>query len=550
MDVAEGERAQSGTTPAKADSGEAQAGPGPEHFGILAAGERQDWDELARILIRNGLLLTQTESVEPAVAALAAMPESDRTAVLARHPRLRPFLEFCGLIALAEPYPIATQDLQRGDQRAADEITALVVALQARRLQGRFDLAAELATAAAPHVLTATRFPGSAAEKLAAGFFSQAADSYLMVGDDVRARRALQLSWRWRHVDALGFIAHRTAATLAAQSALAGALAEADGWVAESRRWPGKLDERYATHFGFGSPLAEFLCALDRLDSPGAEEFLVELPRDTATFELHHWVVWARVHGLLLFNRPAEALRLLDLETPPPGLPASHADARLRIDAYLAAGDTAAAAAALGREPADGWRTLRLARLAAMAGDAEGALRRLGEFTAPNRRLTLEASTLRAACLLSEGREQEARREFEHLLTALEDNRSAILTISASSARALLLLCSEHPRAGEVGRALREWGHDPVYPFAAASASAPRSGSGSGSRSGSGDFTLTTREAVILRYIADGVPRATIARNEVVSLNTVKSQVAALYRKLGATTAEQAVARARVLGLL
>lgn len=42
----------------------------------------------------------------------------------------------------------------------------------------------------------------------------------------------------------------------------------------------------------------------------------------------------------------------------------------------------------------------------------------------------------------------------------------------------------------------------------------------------------------------------TIARQEVVSINTVKTQISRLYRKLDASNAADAVVRARALGWL
>ncbi len=51
---------------------------------------------------------------------------------------------------------------------------------------------------------------------------------------------------------------------------------------------------------------------------------------------------------------------------------------------------------------------------------------------------------------------------------------------------------------------------------------------------------LTEREVVILKHLAAGTPRVTIARQEVVSINTVKTQISRLYRKLDASNAADA----------
>ena len=53
-----------------------------------------------------------------------------------------------------------------------------------------------------------------------------------------------------------------------------------------------------------------------------------------------------------------------------------------------------------------------------------------------------------------------------------------------------------------------------------------------------------------MKHLAAGTPRVTIARQEVVSINTVKTQISRLYRKLDASNAADAVVRARALGWL
>jgi LuxR family maltose regulon positive regulatory protein len=61
---------------------------------------------------------------------------------------------------------------------------------------------------------------------------------------------------------------------------------------------------------------------------------------------------------------------------------------------------------------------------------------------------------------------------------------------------------------------------------------------------------LTRRERQLLEGLAADRSRGQLARAHRVSLNTVKSQLAALYRKLGVGTREDALERARRLGLL
>jgi len=53
----------------------------------------------------------------------------------------------------------------------------------------------------------------------------------------------------------------------------------------------------------------------------------------------------------------------------------------------------------------------------------------------------------------------------------------------------------------------------------------------------------------VLDALRQGLTRAEIAEQQVRSLNTVRSQIRSLYRKLDATSLEEALESARQLGL-
>jgi DNA-binding NarL/FixJ family response regulator len=61
---------------------------------------------------------------------------------------------------------------------------------------------------------------------------------------------------------------------------------------------------------------------------------------------------------------------------------------------------------------------------------------------------------------------------------------------------------------------------------------------------------LTAREREVLTLLVSGLSVSAIARRLVVSPNTVKKQRASIYRKLGATTREEAAIAAIARGLL
>jgi LuxR family maltose regulon positive regulatory protein len=61
---------------------------------------------------------------------------------------------------------------------------------------------------------------------------------------------------------------------------------------------------------------------------------------------------------------------------------------------------------------------------------------------------------------------------------------------------------------------------------------------------------LSERELTVLRLLSGSLPRREIAAVLHVSINTVKTQIQAIYHKLGVSTRAEAAARARAAGLL
>jgi LuxR family maltose regulon positive regulatory protein len=61
---------------------------------------------------------------------------------------------------------------------------------------------------------------------------------------------------------------------------------------------------------------------------------------------------------------------------------------------------------------------------------------------------------------------------------------------------------------------------------------------------------LTERELAVLRLLPGTLSLREIAEELYVSLNTVKTHVQAIYRKLGVSTRDEAVSRGREIGML
>ena len=61
---------------------------------------------------------------------------------------------------------------------------------------------------------------------------------------------------------------------------------------------------------------------------------------------------------------------------------------------------------------------------------------------------------------------------------------------------------------------------------------------------------LTDRELSVLRFLPSRLTYAEIARECLMSVNTVKTHLKSIYAKLGVTSRAETVERARLLGLL
>lgn len=141
---------------------------------------------------------------------------------------------------------------------------------------------------------------------------------------------------------------------------------------------------------------------------------------------------------------------------------------------------------------------------------------------------------LRALALADLGDREAAHLELESALASAEPDR--LLQPFLYDAQSLRPLIEAHIRHGTV--------HEAFATLVAARVAAPVT-----QASGGRHAQLTERELDILRYLRTSMPNAEIAAALFVSVNTVKTHAASIYRKLGVTGRRQAVHRAEELGL-
>ena len=217
----------------------------------------------------------------------------------------------------------------------------------------------------------------------------------------------------------------------------------------------------------------------------------------------------------------------------------------------LAAGETAAARAALDR--ADGpdrplpAAAVARARLELAEGEPKSAIATLapwlnGSVAMPSLRLLLEAWLLDALAASALDDRERAFRSTERALTLAEREGYRLALRSPDAGMRELL-------AGQLGRHTTH--RRLVAELLDAREAAPESaGHGRGTREERLVEPLSDRERVVLRYLTSALSNVEIAAELYVSVNTVKTHIKSIYRKLDTTGRRDAVRRARELRLL
>lgn len=328
----------------------------------------------------------------------------------------------------------------------------------------------------------------------------------------------------------------------AGTSAFAGDVARARMVSAsiDTGAWP--VDLRHSFMNGMGL-VAEGYACLDDFDFAGAAEVL----RDAASYiqvaEFWSFLTGISVvarHGLGQSRAEAERVtRELTAAIPPPGVgdnvATEHLHAVLSL-AWLAAGDQRMAAQLLEGQPADSpyLGFARIAVLLAGGRDAEALrlTRTLLELPGHTIRTLAQTQTAGAVAALREGEPELAWGWLSAGVVAWE-TYGARLHVALLAPRDRRLLWEFGRERGSVS--LQRYLDVPL----------------SGARAtGLASVALTGRERVVLGALAEFEGARAIAESLVVSPHTVKTQLQSIYRKLGVSSRDAALAVARELGLL
>lgn len=326
-------------------------------------------------------------------------------------------------------------------------------------------------------------------------------------------------------------------AMLAGLRAFRGDLPEASRYIGMVRAH-GWSDDELNGYRGTFFRLAEAIVALEEFDVDAADGALHRMVHDRETIE--HWRAIAQLEGMvgLLAGQPAAALARLDTFAGSRGRAGSSADARadlasVRTFLHLATGDLGGAHRVQRRDAGTGARTeidrARIALVENRVADTLLGLRKIAG-TEMSSRLRAEAAVLEVAALLRTGEQgRRSRSAFEFMCGLLRD-RELRMPLALVPRVDLERIAAHAAEASE---------HDLLHPGLRSVFELP-------------DATpqLSQRELVVLQALVRTASAAEIAAELYVSVNTVKSQLKSIYRKLGAANRDEAVRSALGLHLV
>ena len=431
---------------------------------------------------------------------------------------------------------------QRAGSRPADRALLAMIESVASRLAGRTEASARAAASCVELLHDMSPAERDRLGRNEATAYNQAGLSLYYAGRTAEAmdcfRRSVAVG------EERGLLAGlQGLAQLSGALAIAGELPDAADAVAaaSARRWPDSWRDGYA---GSLYQLAQTLLALEADDPETAATHLATLDRHRSTIE--HWVLleYADVLIRLLHGQAESAavhLERSEQEHRARRLsPENHDQLRaLRALVAVAAGDTGAGERAIAKMTPGPRRAIARARVDIARGDAPQALRSLASSSVDSAsvRVRAEHLALTAAALALTSHtpvERDSARGALRRLHALLDDRTMrlpLVLVPVEGLDALQQLADEGDVPAGVSEMIRSARARAAIGMQRAAPS------------------LSQRELAVARELARVDTVAQIAASLSVSPNTVKSQLRAIYRKLGVSTREEALRALSATGI-
>lgn len=318
---------------------------------------------------------------------------------------------------------------------------------------------------------------------------------------------------------------------LAVITALRGDTQEARHWIEQHQRWIDRVGWGKAT-VGRSALLARALVALAEMDLPAVDGVLSALPSEPdqdETWQIHTYVLTLRhcAHG-----DPDRALSLIRRMrydySHPARMPLARQLLALAEHAASAGGPPTAQEPPPGRDPVMDFAPFIIlqSHRALLTGDADRAASLLTRARVETTGARWRSLALQLHAIL--GR-QDRDDIIEHLVTEVAEGRGELPDLMLLRLHGVLTEAHLQRLAPVPQERLRG-----IPARHAAERRRP---------------VLTPREADVLDALRLGFTRAEIAQQQMRSENTVRSQVRSLYRKLEASSLEDALATARQFGL-
>jgi LuxR family maltose regulon positive regulatory protein len=509
--------------------------------GLVAAAELGDWPAAAQIIDDAWIDLTLSGHLDAIGRILAVMPDSH----LRRTTTAGLLAENIGRLdagAIAYELPSAASELGTlgRSTEAHRELLRSLAAMASRRRRGLHANAMEFAQRGAAIAEAAEFILAPDVESLLPFWHLQAGITAHLAGDDGFARRMHRSAYRKRHRSRFDIVGRDAAGNMALIEAHAGRLVEADAWLDRARAethaptWVGPMVDT-AIVAAAGS------VACDRLDAEGCREYV-----RTVAAEVDHDEHWAsllriRVRIELTFGDVDTAAQVLEQSrsshskwTGAPGLGATSL-AVSEAEVAMARGQgTLAQRAVDGVAPDDPAAAVVRTRLAVLMGDPEAA-DLLARLNIPDGALSLrDRSELLLLSAVASGRQQDRAEAAERLSAAVRMQRlhGSLRQFATVPRDFLRSMVSEVDGLADVLELLDAVGVRDVYPTSVRA------------------VELTRSEHALLSRLDSGSPLPRLAQEMSVSVNTVRTHLAALRRKLHAHSREEVLANARRYGLL
>ncbi|MCA1008480.1 LuxR C-terminal-related transcriptional regulator [Rhodococcus hoagii] len=506
---------------------------------LFHAVEAQDWN-LVGVILKSNWVRVFSADVGLLRDALAKLPdavvESDATLRAGRAVFSGPGLTWTRLSDQADEIEdLASLEGAEGATDLIEVATAHVIGL---RVVGKFSDAADLAKRLAK-VVDDLGSPSGLDRAGLSVMKVQWAITMQLAGRYGEAARCFRDTYRDAVQHGPAFVATNAAACLALHFAMADELHHAEAWLERVARHgvvPGRLGEMVAVP----STVARALVALERLDIEAAAPVMDELADVPDDEEYWAFVQYAHhVHAMLTGSADRGLVRVRRAKviferwtTEDSGAAALLATAESELLCALGRGNEAWQILGDGQRENAFVRVSR-ARVELLNGHPERALaerRSIARSAASYTRIYMDASIVEAQAELALGRLAQARRIFLRVVS-LSEQTGAVRPFAAVPAARLEALAegADLPDAWSRVAGRYERG---VFPEKLPV------------------IALTDRERAVLRAVADGSGIVDVAGRLFVSPNTVKSQLRSAYRKLGVSSRQEALVKAKRLSLL